>query len=293
MSRKRRRSLLGNALRLMARNYFEHRVGKNAAALAYQMLFAFFPLLMFISNLLGILDLNVKHVTDALENVLPKDIVGLIGAYLDHISVASSHILLWVSLIFLIWFPMQAVQGLMDDVRWAYGVTRPKKPVFYFARQLVYTLVFMLALGLTLVLSTVGEEVVSAIDRFLPEDSLRISGYFLRIWQYLRFLPIGLLMILAIGTLYAGSLDHRPKVRTVLPGLFAALISWLLVSAGFSFYVENFAHYSVLYGTLGAVVVLLIWLYMTALALILGAEFNAALEAARAAEEAEEAALSK
>ncbi len=62
-----------------------------------------------------------------------------------------------------------------------------------------------------------------------------------------------------------------------MPGIAAALTSWMIVSIGFSFYVENFANYSIIYGTLGAVIVLLIWLYMTAAILILGAELNVAL----------------
>ena len=71
--------------------------------------------------------------------------------------------------------------------------------------------------------------------------------------------------------------DRKHRVRTVLPGVVLAMVVWLVVSIGFSVYVENFANYSVIYGTLGAVIVLLVWLYLTSFVLILGAEFNAAL----------------
>ena len=84
-------------------------------------------------------------------------------------------------------------------------------------------------------------------------------------------------MLAAVGTLYAAALDKRQPVKALLPGIMAALLAWMVVSVGFSFYVENFANYSVIYGTLGAVIVLMMWLYMTAVILILGAELNAAL----------------
>ena len=84
-------------------------------------------------------------------------------------------------------------------------------------------------------------------------------------------------MYAALGTLYVASLDKRQTIKDILPGIMAALTSWMIVSIGFSFYVENFADYSVIYGTLGAVIVLLMWLYMTAVILILGAELNAAI----------------
>lgn len=272
-----RRFLLAPTLRLLGKNIFAHEVGKNAAALAYYLLFALFPLLILISNVLGLLDLNVAAITGVLQRILPNDIVGLIESYLEHVSHTSSHALLWFALVFSIWFPMRAVKGLMEDVRLAYHLGKPSKPIFYTLRQLVYTVVLLLVIGLTLTLSTLGKHVLSYITSFLPESTVHISGYLLGIWQYLRFIPVGVLMFAALGTLYAAALDKMPPIRMILPGIAAALFSWMLVSIGFSFYVENFANYSVIYGTLGAVIALLMWLYMTAIILIMGAELNAAL----------------
>lgn len=274
--------MLVPTLRLLGKNILDHEVGKNAAALAYYLLFALFPLLIFISNVLGLLDLNVAAITQTLQRILPKDIVDLIEGYLDHVSHTSSHTLLWFALVFSIWFPMRAVKGLMEDVRLAYHLGKPKNPIFYTLRQLVYTVVLLLVIGLTLTLSTFGKQVLSYINSLLPESTLRLSGYLLGIWQYLRFVPIGLLMFAALGSLYAAALDKVPHIKMILPGIAAALFSWMLVSIGFSFYVENFAQYSIIYGTLGAVIALLMWLYITAIILIMGAELNAALLTIRA-----------
>lgn len=262
---------------LLIRNYGQHNVGKNAAALAYYLLFAIFPLLIFASNLLGLLELDVFSITQTLSSFLPKDVVGLIESYLVYISHASGHFLLWFSLVFSIWFPMRAVKGLMDDVRLAHHLSKPPNSLKYRLRQLIYTVVFLVVIILTLALSTLGEHVLGYIGRLLPENTPRISGFIPDFWQYLRFIPMALLMFAALGALYALSMDRRPPIRQIMPGIIAALISWMVVSIGFSFYVENFAHYSLIYGTMGAMIVLLMWLYMTALVLILGAEFNAAL----------------
>lgn len=268
-------------LRLLAKNVPDHNVGKNAAALAYYLLFALFPMLIFLSNLLGLLDLNVSAIIRGLQQFLPKDIVGIIETYLDYVSQTSSHSLLWFALIFTIWFPMRAAKGLMDDVRLAYHLGKPAHPVAYTLRQLIYTVVFLLVIGLTLLLSTLGKHVLGYINLLIPERTLRLPEYLLGIWQYLRFIPVGFLMLTALGTLYAASMDKRQPIKTFLPGILFALFAWMLVSVGFSFYVEHFANYSVIYGTLGAVIVLLMWLYMTAVILILGAELNAALQTVR------------
>ena len=271
-------SRLKQTVLLLIRNYSQHNVGKNAAALAYYLLFAIFPLLIFASNLLGLLKLDVYAITQTLSNFLPKDIVGLIESYLDYISHTSGHLLLWFSLVFSIWFPMRAVKGLMDDVRLAHHLSKPPNSLKYRLRQLIYTVVFLVVIILTLALSTLGEHVLGYIGRLLPEYTPRISGFIPDFWQYLRFIPMALLMFAALGALYALSMDKRPPIKQILPGIIAALISWMVVSIGFSFYVENFAHYSLIYGTMGAMIVLLMWLYMTALVLILGAELNSVLQ---------------
>ena len=279
-----KKSVLRQTLRLLFTNLFEHNVGKSAAALAYYLLFALFPLLIFASNLLGLLDLNINAVTETLSHFMPKDVEGLVENYLDYVSHTSSKTLLWFALVFSIWFPMRAVKGLMLDVRKAYHLGTPKKLIRYEIRQLIYTVVFLIVIAVTLFLSTMGENILSLIFEYFPKNAPKRSGYLLNIWQYVRFIPAGILMFVALGTLYAMSMDEKQKFRTFLPGITLALFGWMIVSIGFSFYVENFASYSIIYGTLGTVIILMVWLYMTSLILIIGAELNAALKTIRQSE---------
>lgn len=267
----------------VVRNVMDHNVMRNGASLAYYLLFALFPMLIFISNVLGMLDLNVATITTAMSRILPGDIVNLIGTYLEYVAENSSSTLMWFSLVFSIIFPMRAVSGLMDDVRTAYQLGKPKGRISYTIRQLIYTVLLIVVIGLTLLFSTVGQRVLNFLLDLIPDTGeIPVSRWMLTGWQYFRFLLVGVLMFAALGVLYALPQDHRQPVRDILPGVGVALVAWLLVSIIFSFYVENFASYSVIYGTLGAVIVLLMWLYITAVILILGAEFNAALRTVRA-----------
>lgn len=258
-------------------NFFAHNVGKNAAALAYYLLFALFPLMIFVSNLLGLLDLDVSTIIQTLGQILPKDIVYIIESYLEYVSHTSSQSLMWFSLVFSIWFPMRAAKGLMDDVRLAFNLKKPRHPITYVLRQLLYTVVLLIVIALTLLFSTLGERVINYIATLISSENLQISGYVLTLWQYFRFILIGLLMFTALGVLYASSMDKRLPMKSMLPGIACALFSWLAISIAFSFYVDHFANYSVIYGTLGTVIVLLMWLYITAAILIMGSEVNAAL----------------
>lgn len=270
------RHIFRRILKLVAQNFFAHNVGRNAASLAYYLLFALFPLTIFVSNLLGLVNLDVASITQGLLRVLPRDIVELLGAYLTYVSENSSSTLLVFSLVFTIYFPMRATKGLMDDIRQAYQLEKPKRRISYRIRQLVYTLVLLVVIALTLLLSTTGQRVLTFVTDMLPA-LVHVPDVLLKVWHYIRFVPLGIIMFAALALLYAMPQDKRQPASSILPGAGIALIAWLTVSIGFSFYVENFANYSIIYGTLGAVIVLLSWLYMTAVILILGAELNAAL----------------
>lgn len=204
-------SLLKQTIRLVFINFFEHGVGRNGAALAYYLLFALFPLMIFVSNLLGLLKLNVDSITLALIRILPRDIVELLEGYLDYVSRESSKSLLWFSLVFSIYFPMRATKGLMDDVRIAYQLQKPEHPVSYTIRQLVYTLVLFVVIALTLFLSTMGQRVLGYLVELIPWlKALQVPDFLIILWHYLRFLLLGVIMFAALGALYAMSQDQRP-----------------------------------------------------------------------------------
>lgn len=279
--RQRKKSLLPKVIRNTVFNIAEHEVGKSAAALTYYLLFAMFPLLVFISNLLGLLDLDIASISKTLLPIMPDDVVNLLEAYLYYVTDSSSQVMLWFSLVFTVWFPFRAVKSLMDDVRIAYQLGKTPRPVFYAIRQFLFTVIFLAIIIVLFLLAVLGRRFVSTVTNWLGlEGILQIPAVLLNLWQYLRFILLAAIMFGILGLLYVVSQDRKRPAKAILPGVAIAMTAWLIVSIGFSVYVENFANYSVIYGTLGAVIVLLMWLYMTSFILILGAEYNASLIAA-------------
>lgn len=259
----------------MVRGYLDHDVGKSAAALAYYLLFSFFPLLIFLSTLVGFLELDPLTLSPALQNLIPGEVLRMVNAYLAHVTELRSGNLLAVSLLITLWLPVRAVDSLMKAVNIAYGVKDPRPTLRHQIVVLLFTLFLMAVMLLTLVLLLVGRGVLTFLSRYFP-----VIAPFIDLWNALRFPMMGVAFFLALGALYWVAPGIRGPRRRVFPGVVAALGSWLVFSAGFSFYVENIANYSLVYGALGGMVVLLLWLYATATVLIMGAEFNRALEKA-------------
>ena len=103
-----------------------------------------------------------------------------------------------------------------------------------------------------------------------------LTDGFIELWSTLRFVFLGCIVFLALAVLYGLAQETR-SVHYVWPGVLFSLTAWMVLSLLFSLYVENAANYSVIYGSIGAIIVLLLWLYLSATMMIMGAEFNSVL----------------
>ena len=256
----------------MIRRYYVHDVARDSAALTYYLLFAIFPLLIFVSTLLGVLELDIASITAVLAPILPSDVVDIIRTYLEYVAANQSRQLLWFSLVFSIWFPMRSTGCLMHSLRKAFGRSAPENILLGQLRTLLFTIWMIFVIGLTLALVVVGRRALYFLSGFLP-----LSETFISVWGYLRFIILGLVMAISLGILYQLALGQRRPLREVLPGVGSSLAAWLLLSMAFSYYVENMARYAQLYGSIATIVVVLLWLYMSGQGLILGAELSASL----------------
>ncbi len=258
--------------RALISRYFDHGCGRTGAALAYYLLFSLFPLLFFLSQLIGLLNIPPIDLSSTLGRVIPSGAIELFNSYLSHVTDRGSHGLLAVGLVSTFYFPMRAMAFLMQVVGKAYSV-EPHRSIL---REYLVSFLLTLLLGLVIVLSLLfilfGRSALTYLSGVLP-----ISPEFISIWNWLRFLALGALLFAVLCVLYGVSVGRRVPVRFLFPGAGASILAWVLISAGFSFYVDNLADYSVVYGSLGTVIVLMVWLFLGSVTIVMGAELNGAL----------------
>ena len=257
---------------LLLRRYYDHHVARDSAALTYYLLFALFPLLIFLNNLVAVWALDLDALLTEFSTVIPRDVVELLRQYLAYLSRTSSRALMWFSLVFTIYFPYRAVNALFQSVRKAYDAGMPRQFVRWQFRVLLYTILLIVTIFLSIAVSSVGGQALA----FLA-DYVYLSDGAIRIWTHLRFVLLGAVLFAMIALLYALALDERQFQRGIWPGVLVSLTAWVGLSMGFSLYVEHAARYSLIYGSIGTIIVLLLWLYLSATMLILGAEFNSVL----------------
>lgn len=274
----------------LIRRYFRHDVGRSSAALTYYLVFAAFPLMVFFSTLLGALDLNFESALKAVEQILPTEVEDLIRSYFIYVQENQSRKLLVFSLVFSVWFPTRATSCLMRAMQRAFGVQPRTNTLWgqlaYQLRTLLFTVWMVGMLSASALLITVGRRALHWVNKYVP-----LPAGWADMWDILRFILLGMLLFATLAMLYMLALGERQALRDVAAGILLSLTAWMGVSVLFSYYVENLATYSQLYGSIATVVVTLLWLYMSASVIIMGAEFNAVLLHARRQHRREKAEL--
>jgi membrane protein len=143
--------------------------------------------------------------------------------------------------------------------------------------QVALTLVGILALAFVLIGLVVSGPVAEAVGKAIGLGDAAVTIYSIAKWPIL----IGVVMLLFAGLYYAAPNVKQPKFRWISPGGALAVVLWIAASAGFGFYVSNFGSYNATYGALGGVITFLVWMWITNIAVLLGAEFDAELERER------------
>jgi membrane protein len=247
----------------------EDDVFGSAATLAYYFLLALFPLLIFLTSAIGFLPDVQESILNGLARVAPPEAMKLVRETLSDVVSHRSGGLLSLGLIASLWSASSGVASLMDGLNKAYGA-KESRP--FWKRRLK-----AIALTLATALLVAGGSLLVMVGHRLGawlEHALEISAALALISTMLGYL-IGFALLLAgVATLYRFGPDIKRGHRRVKPGALFACVGIVIGSLLFSFYVRVGPSASATYGSLGAVVTLMLWLYLVGLMLLIGGEIN-------------------
>lgn len=255
---------------LTVQGYFDNKVGRNAAAMTYYLLFAMFPFFIFVTSLLGLLHLPTLTLDGQITRFLPEDVVAFLNLAIEHITKSSNNALLTFGLVFSVWFPLRAVSNLMEAINDIYG---EEKSGSHSIRTAILTALTIVLIPAMLLLLLLGERVLGFIGEYIP-----ISAEFITGWSRMRFVPMAAALLFMLSAVYFFSPSKIQKARYILPGAILSMGVWMLFSLIFSYYVDHVGRYSIIYGSIGVIIALLVWMDWSMIAMLMGAVFNVALK---------------
>lgn len=255
-------------VRRMVVRFFADGISQAAAALSYFLLFSMLPLLMFVGAIIGRLNISVEDFRPVFE-LMPKSLQELILSYFGQLSVSPSFSPMLIGTLLTLYFLSRAVRSMMRTVDRIYRVEVHRRAVLDILLSFAMTAGFLLTVVCSFVIVVAGRMLLHQLARMVPLpvhliESVRGTGFWMMIALVFVFL---MLFNKIVPNLHLG-------FREVWPGALFSLVAWVLVSWCFSFYVDNMAQYSVLYGSLATAIVLMLWLYLVSMILLMGPQLN-------------------
>jgi membrane protein len=250
----------------------EDNIFSNAAALSYYFLLAFFPMLIFLTSLVGFLPGIRESIFTALANFVPGEAMGLVNDTIQDITKNKSGGLISFGVLGTLWAASGGVSALMSTLNVAYDAE--EKRSFWKVR--------LMAIGLTVMLAVLvigGATLIMFGDRFADwlAAQLNAGTTFKVIWGIIDYL-IGLaLLFLGLEVIYYFGPHVEQDWKWLSAGSAFAVVSIIITSLLFSLYLRVGPSYSATYGGIGAVIILMLWLYLMGAVILIGGEINAEL----------------
>lgn len=243
------------------------------AQLAYFFLLSLFPLLIFVMTLVPFLNLPQEQVYTMMKDLLPEQVYSLIGDTLKDVLENRNGGLLSVGILATLWSASNGVNALIKSLNQSYGKAETRPFIIARSMSVVFTLVLILLVVVALILPVFG----SQIGHFLA-NTIGLGEQFGAIFDKFRILLPPLVIFCGLVFMYWLGPNVKMYLRSAIPGAIVSTVCWLVISYVFSIYINNFSNYSATYGSIGGIIILMLWLYITGMVLMIGGLVNAIMQ---------------
>jgi membrane protein len=262
--------------------FSEDNLTDSAAALTYYAVLSIFPALLAMISIVGLVfDPNtiIKVLTDVVSSIGPASAVDTFKGPIEGLTKSSgtAGIMVIVGIVSALWTASGYVGAFMRASNVIYEVEEGRSFFKLRPLQMLVTLALVVLLALVLLSLVLTGPIAGAVG-----SAVGLSDAAVTVWNIAKWPVLFLVVVFMIALLYYASPNAKlGGLKTIFPGAALAIVVWLVASAVFAFYVANFGSYNKTYGALGGVIIFLVWLWLTNVAILLGAELNAERERSR------------
>lgn len=249
-----------------------HQTSAFAGQMAYFFVLSFFPLLIFLISIVSKLNINYEYIVEGLQEFLPSNISVLITDFISQTITLKGTVVLSVSGLTTLYSASRAVNALQRVVNTSYEVTETRNILFVKLIGMFYTLMFTVIIVLSLIIPTLAKNITLSVAEFM---SMEVDTEFVVWLEMLRNILLFSCVIIVIVTIYAFLPNKKMHLKEIIPGTLFALSGSFATNMIFSKIVVQLTDYSILYGSLSAMIAFMVWVYFLALIIIIGAEINA------------------
>lgn len=262
-----------NFIRVLIKKTLENELMLMSNALTYKLLIAIFPFIIFLMTLLGFSNLSLEGYIIEASKTLPEPIENILIVFVKEVVHTKSVSLLSTSFLVTIYSASTGFNSIIQGLNRAYGQEDTRNFILKRGTSVMLVFIFAILVNCSLLFFIFSDYIGKLIIKYTP---LEFIPYFLD--SIFLYIFIGLVLLVMVLVIYKISISRKVTLKSILPGAIISVFSWLILSKGFNIYINNFSKYSKIYGSIGSIFVLVIWLNMISLVLLLGGQINAILE---------------
>ncbi|MDU6113641.1 MAG: YihY/virulence factor BrkB family protein [Paeniclostridium sordellii] len=246
-------------------------INSRAAAMSYYLLLSIFPFLIFMINLLGFIPIiHINKFLYSFDDLIPRTAFIMVQSIIDSAVSQKSISLTVMSFTFTLWSSSRAVRVFIKGINKSYNVLETRSFLKLIIISFYFTVELILLIVSSMVFLLYGEKVGYVIFKFLG-----LSKIFIPTWNLFRYSFVIAITIWIVSSLFRYGPNKKIPLIEAMPGAILSIFGWILVSVVFSFYTNNFSNYQVIYGSIGGIIALLTWFYLSSWIMLLGCEVNA------------------
>jgi membrane protein len=250
---------------------YDH-VSSFAGHAALFLLMSVFPMAMFFISMFNYIPIDSEELAKYVFKILPEGLSPLVNQVFDEAYAESTTALKSFTMLVMLFCASKGVYAVIIGMNAVYGIRETRGAVFLYVIAIVYVIFFFVAIGLTMGLIVLGNNIFSWLLNFIPQLEA-----FYGLFRYGKYILMPFILIGFFLLVYMNVPNRKSKVRYEMLGAVFSTIVWLVYSWAFSFYISNYANYSVTYGSLATIVIFILWLYWTMNIVFVGAEINVVL----------------
>lgn len=251
---------------------YDH-VSSFAGHAALFILMSLFPMVMFCVSMFRYLPIDAGVLSSYVLTVMPGGLTPLLEQILtEAYTESTTTVIQSFTMIVMLFCASKGIYAVIIGMNAVYGIRETRGMVVLYVIAIVYVLIFFVMIGLTMVLIVLGNNLFNGLIKFVPGLIV-----FEELFKYGKYVFAPLMLVLFFMLIYMNVPNRKSKLRYELPGAVFSTVVWLFYSWAFSFYINNYANYSVTYGSLATIVIFILWLYGTMNIVFVGAEINVVL----------------
>jgi membrane protein len=250
--------------------FIQHEGPNKAAELSYYFLLSLFPFLIFLLSFTAYLPISPNDVLGMIEQYAPGDVSSMLESNIKDILNNRNGGLLSFGIIAALWSASNGLNAIVRSFNVAYEVEENRSFLIVRLTSILLTVAMVITILIALLLPVFGREIGLVVSDFIGASST-----FLTAWDALRYFISITILLIIFTALYFFAPNKRLHLTYVIPGAVIATVGWIVVSTLFSYYVSSFSNYSATYGSIGGIIVLMTWLYLSGMMILIGGEINA------------------